>query len=238
MNLKKVNLYKLDKKLNFLTKNKLVFFVLMFIVVLALFNYIYSNNYYAIVVFVISCVVLSYFSKNKIVIMVLSLFITKFLVHLKDKREGFKENLEDTADHTHTSDTPSTKEDKEELSVAAHKKVNDGDVPPATQNSTNQSKGSKDGILGASVGGHDDSVNEELTQKSGFKNLEENMDTNEKEGLSEAMSNIMDSHEKMATNMKGLAPLMQQAQELTEKLTKGGMGKLLEKASQYADKLN
>ena len=74
-------------------------------------------------------------------------------------------------------------------------------------------------------------------EKAGFTNLQENMEHDEQKDLSEAMANIMDSHDAMSKNMVGLAPMMKQAQELTEKLTKGGMGKLLAKASSYADKL-
>ena len=221
-----MNLNKLDKKLNFLIKNKVVFFALMFIIVLALFNYIYNNNYYAVIVFVVSCVVLSYFSKNKLVIMLLSLLLTKLLVHLKLKNEGFKEGKEGKdKEHVHSDNDEHEHIDEEEP-----------DVKPTTEGLSKGSKGTKGskGLKGASV---EPTIDDEETQKSGFANLQENMEDGEQEDLSEAMANIMDSHEVMTKNMKGLAPMMKQAQDLTEKLTKGGFAKLLTKASSYADKL-
>lgn len=217
MNLKKMNLNKLDKKLNFLTKNKVVFFALMFVIVLALFNYIYNNNYYAVVVFVVSCVVLSYFSKNKLVIMLLSLILTKLLVHLKSKKEGFKEGAEKEEEEEEENFQDEGFKEEHENEAKPH--------PPLKPSKVAQNN------LDAS------SINEKETKKAGFTNLQENMEHDEQKDLSEAMANIMDSHDAMSKNMVGLAPMMKQAQELTEKLTKGGMGKLLAKASSYADKL-
>ena len=123
---------KLLNKINLLSKNKMVLYVLYFITVLNVFGYLSMNNFKSFALFTLILYVTTFFSKNTAIILIVPLVITnlfgdniQFVEGLKNKgkknkkkkiKEGYSmEELEEAQEKAIGMDEDEEEEEEEEF---------------------------------------------------------------------------------------------------------------------------
>ncbi len=81
---------KLLNKINSLSKNKMVLYVLYFITVLNVFGYLSMNNFKSFALFTLILYVTTFFSKNTAIILIVPLVITNLFADNIQFVEGLK----------------------------------------------------------------------------------------------------------------------------------------------------
>jgi len=102
--------YKLSKSLNGITTskgmlhNKVLLYVVFIFSLLNLFLFANTGNYTSVVLFLLIGFLTSFFSKNMLVILLLSLILTNILKYGSSLSEGFEEGAMDKKDETDKND--------------------------------------------------------------------------------------------------------------------------------------
>jgi hypothetical protein len=186
-------------KLKSLLKDKNVLYIVFFLAVMNLFGYLIVGNIDAVTFFLIIGFLSSYFSKNMIVIMIISILLTSVFVsshYLGNNKltEGFK------SDNTN-------KKNKEGI---------DKNIPVPVDEEQEE----------AEVSGKP-TVDYASTLESAYDNIDKLLSSDALNSMSNETQRLADKQEKLMGNIKKLEPMMQRAGGILEGLDMDGMKKMI-----------
>lgn len=239
----------------FLT-NKIVLNAVVIIAILNIIGYIATGKYNEVVFFVVLALLLTYFSKNMIIV----LGVPIILVNLYAANKlSFLEGMENNASATTTPDKTTTSNDKNKHKETI-KKINNQDakskqglpITPLDANTTTTNtsdsnattdesfevgRGKKKGYeidYASTVEDAYDSLNK-ILGSDGVKRL-----TGDTQQLLKQQQQLAESMQSMAPMIKSMAPMMKQAQDLLGGMGDGkeGLGGIMDIAKKFSGGLN
>lgn len=223
-------------------QNKFVLYGSLFVVLLSILRYLASRNVNAIILMALIGLVMSYFSKNMIIVL-LTAFASVFLLEMVGSRgvmegmktkEGAENNGEDAEeDNSESEDKPDVeeamtksggdkKEKKEPMDTAKGGKKN------TKQGMTKLSPASYDGKDGNDEGGSgkgsENRIDYASTLEQAYDNIENIIGEDGVRGLTDQTKSLMNQQKLLMDNMKDMGPLLKSAEGFMKQVTGGGGG--------------
>lgn len=230
-------------------QNKFVLYGSLLLVLLSILRHISNKNTNAVVLMALIGLVMSYFSKNMIIIL-LTAFATVFvleMVGMQGVTEGMKtkegstplnnkekdETEEDKVDEkvSKTETKPSTKDDADE---EAEKPKSEKTTLKSTKQGTTNKQGMKP-LSPASYDGKDEDDGENAhkakeanridyasTLEQAYDNIENIIGEDGVRGLTDQTKSLMNQQKELMENMKEMGPLLKSAEGFMEQITGNG----------------
>ena len=189
---------KLDVKS--LLKDKNVLYVVLFLAVMNLFGYLMLRDLDAVFFFLALGLVTSYFSKNMIIVMIVTMVGTNLLMSMRrTTKEGFEGEEGKNTD-------------------GGKKKGSASDVvsPASAEEDEEEATGKKPNIDYAS------------TLEKAYDNLDKLLGSDALKHMSDRTQNLAAQQANLMETMKGMEPMMQRAGKMLEGLDIGQMGGMIE----------
>ena len=220
---------KLINKLNSLSKNKMVLYVLYFITVLNVFGYLSMNNFKSFALFTLILYLTTFFSKNTAMILIIPLLITNLFGDNIQFVEGFKEGnrqhnhkIRGTSDPTLTHMHKDGDESHHSKAFKLTKKEKEG-----------KRKGKREGKKGKKREGFDDGGGDDAsafidneamsTRRKDRESMEKQYDMLSNmvgaEGIQKMTNDtkkLIDKQQTLNESMKAMGPLLDNAKGLLE----------------------
>lgn len=227
-----------------LLKEKSVLYITLFFTITNLFGYLMMNNFKAIIFFLITGIISSYFSKNMIIIMFGSLLITNFFVvmtsyfgNTSKNKEGFEvegdkdKKEEEEKANTTTSDTKNTTaaESSSTTPTATTKPTSKPGSPSSIKPT------SADDVVG--VYSETPSINFSSTLEKAYDNLQKFLSSDAINKMSDDTQRLAEKQSLLMNNIDKLAPIMKTAEDLLGKLNLDKMGNMGDMINSMKDKL-
>jgi len=229
-------------------QNKIVLYGSLLLVLLTILRHLAANNVNAVVLIALIGLVMSYFSKNMIIVL-LTAFASVFLLEMLGYRgvmEGMK--AEKDADAADADDKDKDKVVAKDKVVTKDKVVAKDDVddekPEETTKEINSKKITKtknkqgmatlspasydgkdhdadegDGVKGSSSANRIDYAS---TLEQAYDNIETIIGEDGVRGLTDQTKSLMNQQKELMNNMKEMGPLLKSAEGFMEQLTGGG----------------
>jgi hypothetical protein len=219
-------------------QNRFVLYGSLFIVLLSILRHLANSNINAVILMALIGLVMSYFSKNMIIVL-LTAFASVFILEMVGSRgvmegmetkKGSKKNDEE-ADDEESDDKPDSKKEGAK---------NNGDVAkPGVKTQKKVEKQGMTKLSPASYDGKDGDSDSEDTGKGGGKGsgnridyastLEQAYDNIENiigeegvRGLTDQTKSLMNQQKQLMDNMKDMGPLLKSAEGFMKQVTGGG----------------
>lgn len=230
-------------------QNKFVLYGSLLLVLLSILRHISNKNINAVVLMALIGLVMSYFSKNMIIIL-LTAFATVFVLEMvgmhgvtegmktkegstplnnKEKDEKEEDNVGEKVSKTETK--PSTKDDADE---EAEKPKSEKTTLKSTKQGTTNKQGMKS-LSPASYDGKDEDDGENAhkakeanridyasTLEQAYDNIENIIGEDGVRGLTDQTKSLMNQQKELMENMKEMGPLLKSAEGFMEQITGNG----------------
>jgi len=221
-------------------QNKFVLYGSLFIVLLSILRHLANRNINAVILMALIGLVMSYFSKNMIIVL-LTAFASVFLLEMTGSRgvmEGMgtkegaenkkdeEEEEEDTAAPSGDAKTAKKKVPKKKK-VPVKDKVSEKDKETVKEKEvmTKLSPASYDGKEsneGGSKGGSDNRIDYASTLEQAYDNIENIIGEDGVRGLTDQTKSLMNQQKQLMDNMKDMGPLLKSAEGFMKQVTGGG----------------
>lgn len=230
-------------------QNKFVLYGSLFVVLLSILRHLANRNINAVILMALIGLVMSYFSKNMIIVL-LTAFASVFLLEITGSRgvmEGMKtkegaENNGADGDDKKDADKPADKPDEKPAKKPA-KKPTDADAADKKE-TVNTEKGGKkntkqgmtklspasydgkedDDSSGGVKGSSDNRIDYASTLEQAYDNIENIIGEDGVRGLTDQTKSLMNQQKLLMDNMKDMGPLLKSAEGFMKQVTGGGGG--------------
>jgi hypothetical protein len=244
-------------------QNKFVLYGSLVIVLLSILRYIANENINAVVLMALIGLIMSYFSKNMIIVL-LTAFVTVFVFEMigapgvtegmktkegksnikKDKTEGEDKEEESTGGGGSTGGGESTEGEKKDSEKKDSEKIKDGNTTLPTV----KSKKDKQGMTKLSPANYNGNEKDDdntdgtanridyaSTLEQAYDNIENIIGEDGVRGLTDQTKSLMNQQKMLMQNMKEMGPLLKSAEGFMEQITgNGGIGGITEMLKGFA----
>lgn len=228
-------------------QNKFVLYGSLFVVLLSILRHLANRNINAIILMALIGLVMSYFSKNMIIVL-LTAFASVFLLEMVGSRgamegmktkEGAENNGEKEADEK--ADKEADKEADEKADEKPAKKAEKADKKETVNTEKGGKKNTKQGMTklspasydGKDGDGDDDSsggpkgssenrIDYASTLEQAYDNIENIIGEDGVRGLTDQTKSLMNQQKQLMENMKDMGPLLKSAEGFMKQVTGGG----------------
>ena len=225
-------------------QNKFVLYGSLFVVLLSILRHLANRNINAIILMALIGLVMSYFSKNMIIVL-LTAFASVFLLEMVGSRgamEGMKtkEGAENNGDKEADKEADK-KADKEADKKADKKPAKKADKKETVNTEKGGKKNTKQGMTklspasydGKDGDGDDDSsggpkgisenrIDYASTLEQAYDNIENIIGEDGVRGLTDQTKSLMNQQKQLMENMKDMGPLLKSAEGFMKQVTGGG----------------
>lgn len=210
-----------------LLANKTTLYVVLAITIASVFGYIVNQRTNALLFFVLSGYLTSFFTKNMTIVMLIPLLLTNFVFSNVRSREGLEgKNGKVKAPVAGGNEGEGQEEEQEEGSDegtdagAGAAKANGKAAAGAGAAAGNGKKGGKGNFKPNA------DMDVKKTKDMKFSYFEKGLDDGTIDKLNGDMDNMSEKHEKLEKMIENMAPLIDKAGGLLEKINGGGMSNL------------
>ena len=227
-------------------QNRFVLYGSLFIVLLSILRHLANSNINAVILMALIGLVMSYFSKNMIIVL-LTAFASVFILEMVGSRgvmeametkKGSKKNDEEADDEESDNNPDSKKEGAKnnghvsKPGVKTQKKVEkqgmtklspasyDGKDGDGDSDSEDTGKGSGKG--GGKGSGSDNRIDYASTLEQAYDNIENIIGEEGVRGLTDQTKSLMNQQKQLMDNMKDMGPLLKSAEGFMKQVTGGG----------------
>ena len=190
-------------KLKLLSKNKMMLYVLYFVVSLNILGYMTMNNFQSIALFTLVLYVTTFFSKNTAIILIAPLLVTNFfdmgnntIEGLKNKSNKSKKSTKEGMDLSDELKTPTEKEEEEE-------------------EGNDFSKMNAD-IASKYIAPNETRINRRKSMEQQYDNLDSLLGKDNIAKMTAETSKLIDKQQSLNESMQAMGPLLKNAQGLLE----------------------
>lgn len=214
-----------------LLANQTFLYVVLGVSIASLFGYVVGQRTNAVLFFLLAGYVTSHFSKNMTIILLVPLLLTNFVFSFNRIREGLEGQKKNAAAEKIESRIPSDKEldeaeGKDDDVAPAPEKV---DVNVAARVNKKDSKqkrgGNASGDDSAEVQPHPE-VDKKKTKEMAYSYFENVLGDDGINQMSKGMSDMVDKHEKLQKMIETMAPIIDQASGLLDKVNSTDLGNI------------
>jgi len=226
-------------------QNKFVLYGSLFIVLLSILRHLANRNINAVILMALIGLVMSYFSKNMIIVL-LTAFASVFLLEMVGSRgvmEGMKakEGAENNGDKDADKDADKDDDEKPDAKKPDDKKpdkketvnTEKGGKKNTKQGMTKLSPASYDGkdgdgddegtgSGGGKGGSSDNRIDYASTLEQAYDNIENIIGEDGVRGLTDQTKSLMNQQKLLMDNMKDMGPLLKSAEGFMKQVTGGG----------------
>jgi len=224
-----------------LLKNKTVLYIVLFLAITNVLGYLMTGNIWAVVLFALSGVATTYFSKNMIVVLLVALVITSFFLGTKTairitregmenkkkgqdgKKDGKKKKGGDDGKKKENFEDDDDDEDIEDTQHEAAKVVREN----------KPMKPSKDDSMHSTEEDHmkskdkkNSSIDHQSTLEEAYDNLEKMLGSDGIRNMTADTKKLAEKQKKLMANIKNMEPMLQNATKMLEGLDLEGMGNI------------
>jgi len=198
--------------LNSSMKDKRVLYIVLFLAVTNLVGFLMARNFNAVIVFLLSGFVTTYFSRNMIVVMMVAMVVTNIVSGVKIIKEGM-ENKEKSDDEEHEEknedgEHEEKKDDKQGMTTLSPAPVEE------------EKKGKKK-----------PKVDYAGTLEAAYDNLDNLLSSDALKNMTDDTQRLAEKQKVLMGNIKKLEPMMQKAGAMLEGLDMNGMQGMIQSLS-------
>jgi len=193
-------------KLKLLSKNKMILYVLYFVVSLNILGYMTMNNFQSIALFTLVLYVTTFFSKNTAIILIAPLLVTNFfdmgnntIEGLKNKSNKSKKSTKEGMDLSDALKTQTEKEEEEE----------------EEEEGSDFSKMNAD-IASKYIEPNETRINRRKSMEEQYDNLDSMLGKKNIEKMTAETSKLIEKQQSLNESMQAMGPLLKNAQGLLE----------------------
>ena len=201
-------------------RSTIVLYIVFFLALVNFFSYIMAHNYNAVVVFLVLGVITRYlFSKNMIIILLVSLILTNVIMSvsfLKKTVEGMKNKKEGMKKKKEGMKSKDTKGNKPEHFESR--------LNPENLDGSNYEDQEIDDIM---EGGKQSKVDYASTLESAYDNLDKLLGSDAIRSMTEDTQRLAEKQKSLMGNIQKLEPMMNKAGDMLQGLDIGKMGDML-----------
>jgi hypothetical protein len=233
-------------------QNKFVLYGSLFLVLLSILRHLANGNVNAVVLMALIGLVMSYFSKNMIIVL-LTAFATVFILEtvgspgvmegMETKKKDTSEEEDDIPEQTdkeNENENENNKKDKPQKKIQV-KDTDNKKEPSQTQNNLNSqndpAKKKKQGMTSLSPASYDgkdhdgegahsskeaNRIDYASTLEQAYDNIENIIGEEGVRGLTDQTKSLMHQQKELMDNMKDMGPLLKSAEGFMEQLTGNG----------------
>jgi hypothetical protein len=231
-------------------QNKFVLYGSLFIVLLSILRHLANRNVNAVILMALIGLVMSYFSKNMIIVL-LTAFASVFLLEMVGSRgamEGMEtkkgaENNDDAGeDDDEKDDTKKPDAKKDDAKKPAAKKADTKEKMETVNTEKGGKKNTKQGMTklspasydgkdgddsedtgsGGPKGSSDNRIDYASTLEQAYDNIENIIGEEGVRGLTDQTKSLMNQQKQLMDNMKDMGPLLKSAEGFMKQVTGGG----------------
>jgi hypothetical protein len=187
-------------------KDKRVLYVVLFLAVTNLFGFLIAKNFNAVIVFLLTGFIATYFSRNMIVVMMVAMVVTNIVSGVKIIKEGMEgmENKEDSEENKEDDDSSDNNEKDEE------NKQGMTTLSPASVEDEKKAK-------------RKPKVDYAGTLEAAYDNLDNLLSSDALKNMTDDTQRLAEKQKVLMGNIKKLEPMMQKAGAMLEGLDMQGM---------------
>ena len=222
--------------MNFKDSVKKIFsniYFLYFISILSFLNilgYFSTNNVYAVVLFSVIAVILTFFEKNMSIVLTISLILTTIFISISGGQKESMDNMDlDNKNDTKLETFPFKKGEnvkstktEDAKTPANEEKENNGDI-----------EGASEKLLNSSSGKSSNRIDLAATLEESYDNLNNILGTDGINKLTNDTSKLMNEQKKLFESMKMMSPLLNQAKEMLEGFDMKQINSMVNTASSF-----
>lgn len=217
----------IQKSLKAVLNDKYVLYVVAFIAVTQLLAYLGTQNFNALLVFLLSGFIASYFTKNMNVILLVAI-IASNVFHLSYTiKEGMENKKADAKAKAEGDDEAEIDaEGEEDVAAAAEEKEASDDEDDETDADKHSTKSTPKKVKGAAPKSEqeDDAINLQKTIMESYENANKMMGSANFKQMSADAKQLMQQQKELAGHMEKIGPMMDQAKGMLDSL---GLGNLM-----------
>ena len=242
-----------------LLTNKYFLYFILFLAVSNVLGYLVTNKINAVIFFVLICVLMTNFSKNMVVVLIVAIISTNLLMTNKSMREGFE------TDPLKPKDEMATKMDTDPLKpskATTDDKAVDPDVKPKDEKAIDPLKPSKattdaktdtdakvetvdEGFASAGVGASGKKrgaiggpakpsrIDYATTLEDAYDNLDKILGSGGMKNLSADTEKLMAQQQNLFKAMNSMMPLVTNAQDMLKGLDMGKIGSMIDMTKSF-----
>ena len=191
-------------KLKLLSKNKMMLYVLYFVVSLNILGYMTMNNFQSIALFTLVLYVTTFFSKNTAIILIAPLLVTNFFDMGNNTIEGLKNKSK-----------KSIKEGRKNLSDALKTKAEEEEEEEEQEEGNDFSKMNAD-TASKYMEPNETRINRRKSMEEQYDSLDSMLGKDNIEKMTAETSKLIDKQQSLNESMQAMGPLLKNAQGLLE----------------------
>jgi hypothetical protein len=185
-------------------KDQRVLYVVLFLAVTNLFGFLMARNFNAVIVFLLVGFIATYFSRNMIVVLMVSMVVTNIVSGVKMIKEGMENNEEE--------------KDKKDEEDEEEKKQGMTTLSPASLDDDKKAKKKP-------------KVDYAGTLEAAYDNLDNLLSSDALKNMSNDTQRLAEKQKTLMGNIKKLEPMMQKAGAMLEGLDMQGMQGMIQSLS-------
>lgn len=199
--------------------NKYVLYVLLFLAMMNVIAFLATDNFISLAIFALIGVLVSYFTKNMSMVLIVTLVVSSFL-HITRKTVETMVNKDDKKKNKKNK-KEGMENQEDDFEDAAPVKESDSD-----EESDNEDEKSDEApMMDKKKKG---SVNHQKTIEEAYGNIENVLGNKNFKKMSKDAMTLMEQQEKLTESMNSMAPLIQNAGSLLEKMDVEAMTGMLQ----------
>ena len=227
-------------------QNKFVLYGSLLIVLLSILRHLANRNVNAVILMALIGLVMSYFSKNMIIVL-LTAFASVFILEMTGSRgvmegmetkKGAENNGDKKADTDADADADADADDKKPAEKDTEKPAEKAEKKEPMETEKGGKKNTKQGMTklspanydgkdeddssGGKGGGSDNRIDYASTLEQAYDNIENIIGEDGVRGLTDQTKSLMNQQKQLMDNMKDMGPLLKSAEGFMKQVTGGG----------------
>lgn len=234
----KIKMPKMDKLLN----DKNVLYIIFVVAILNLLGYLITNNLEAVVFFLIVGFLSTYFSKNMIVVLIISIVLTSIFATTRSPKVIYanQEGM-DTIEGKKNIDKSMDKDAKKVDKDAKQEKVGQDATSAGINAGTKAATEGMDGIEGepqnqSKTKGKGNRIDYANTLEKAYENLQSTIGEGGIEGLTSQTTGLLTQQKELMNNIKSMEPFLKTAEGFLNNLDLSGLENIGNMMSKFSGK--
>jgi|UniRef100_A0A6C0CW62 hypothetical protein len=229
----KIKMPKMDQLLN----DKNVLYIVFVVAILNLLGYLITNNLEAVVFFLIVGFLSTYFSKNMIIVLIISIITTSIFATTRSPKviyttkEGMETMKEGKKNIGKSMDKDAEKVDKDTKKDNIGKDVTSAGINTGVNAGAEAAKEGMDGIQGepqnqSKTKGKGNRIDYANTLEKAYENLQSKIGEGGVEGLTQQTASLVNQQKELMDNINKMTPFIETAEGFLNNLNLDGLEKM------------
>ena len=213
-------------------KDKRVLYIVLFLAVSNLFGFLMTQNFNGIIVFLLTGLISTYFSRNMIVVMLVAMVVSNIISGtnmFRTIQEGMENDKKKDDEESESEDDD---EDNKKEGMESKKKANKQGMTTLSPSSLDEDKSSSKKLKSKPK------IDYAGTLESAYDNLDNLLSSDALKNMTSDTQRLAEKQKTLMGNIKKLEPMMQKAGEMLNGLDMQGMQGMIQSLSKNMSMFN